>query len=53
MFVNGQKWSDVVEDCERFLKIIEELKPYIIELNKDSIIKDKEYLFDCTLGERI
>lgn len=34
---------DVVEDCKKFLKKIEELKPYLVEFNKDDIIKEKDY----------
>lgn len=34
------KWVDVIEDCKKFLSKIEELKPYIIEFEKNSIIKE-------------
>lgn len=50
MFVDGHERPDVVEDCERFLKVMEELKPYMIEFNKDGIMKDKEYSLNCAVG---
>ena len=53
MFVNRHEQADIVKDCERFLKTIEELKFYIGEFNEDGIMKDKKYLFDCIVGERI
>lgn len=53
MFVNGYKWLDIIEDCERFLKKMEELKPYIVELNKDGIMKDKKYALDYAIGKAI
>ena len=43
----------MVEDHERFLKTIEELKPYMVEFNKNGIMKDKEYPLDCAVGRVI
>lgn len=46
MFIGRYKQPDIVEDCKVFLEKIEKLKPYIIEFNKNSIIKSKFYLLD-------
>ena len=40
---------DVVKDCSNFLKKIKELKPYIVEFNKDGTIKPKAYPPDCVV----
>lgn len=53
MFVDGHEQLDVVEDCERFLKTMEELKPYMVEFNEDSIMKDKKYSLNCVVDGRI
>ena len=50
VFVEGHEWSDVVEDRNYFLIKLEELKPYIVEFNEDSVIKAKDYPADCVMG---
>lgn len=40
------------KDCENFLKKIEELKPYIVKLYKNGIIRPKTYPLDYAIGER-
>ena len=50
VFVDGHERSDVVEDCKGFLNKMEELKPYLVEFNKDGAIKDKTYPTDCAVG---
>lgn len=49
MFVEGYKQPDVVENQILFLIRIEELKPYIVEFDKDGAIKAKEYSVDCVM----
>lgn len=49
MFIDGYKQLDVVEDCKIFLNKIKNLKPYIIEFNKDGTIKPKIYPWNCTV----
>ena len=49
MFVDGHERSDVVEDCSNFLKKVEELKPYMVEFNKDGTMKPKTYTLDCAI----
>lgn len=46
-FINEYKRSNVIKDCENFLKKIEELKPYMIKFKKNVVIKTKIYIFDC------
>lgn len=50
MFVDGHKRSNVVEDCERFLKKMEELRLYLVEFNENGAMKDKTYPLDCAIG---
>lgn len=52
VFVNGQKWSNMMEDHKKFLNKIEKLKPYLIELNKNGKIKDKRYLPNYVVGDK-
>lgn len=46
MFINRHERSDVIKDCNNFLKKIEELKTYRVEFKKDETIKAKTYRFD-------
>lgn len=52
MFVNRHKQLNIIESCKRFLKKIKELKLYLVEFDKNSIIKNKTYLFDYILGSK-
>lgn len=38
----------MVEDCANFLKVINNLKPYIIEFEEDGTMKAKIYLNNYT-----
>ncbi len=49
MFINRYEQSDVIEDCKVFLNKIKELKPYIVELDEDNIIKPKVHPLDCAV----
>ena len=51
VFVNGHKWSNVREDCKRFLNKIKELKLYLVEFNETNIIKNKTYLLNCIVWD--
>ena len=50
MFIDKHERSDVVEDCKVFLNKMEELKPYIVEFDKDGVIKPKVYLLNCIVS---
>lgn len=50
VFVDGHEQPDVVEDRNRFLTKIEELKSYVVEVNEDGAIKAKDYPVDCAVG---
>lgn len=39
----------MVENCKKSLNKIEELKPYLVEFNKNSTIKDKMYPYNYTV----
>lgn len=51
VFVDRYEQSHVVENCINFLKKIEELKPYMVEFNKDGTIKPKAYPPDCAIKD--
>lgn len=46
-FINGHKQSNMIKNHNCFLTKIEKLKPYIVEFNKDGVMKAKNYLVDC------
>lgn len=50
VFIDGHKRSNVVEDCTRFLKKMEELKPFIVEFEANGDMKPKKYPSDCVVG---
>ncbi len=39
----------MVKDCANFLKVIKDLKPYIVEFKEDKIMKLKVYPNNCTV----
>lgn len=41
LFIDKYKWLNIFKNCEKFLKKIEKLKPYLIKFNIDNIIKKK------------
>ena len=53
VFINRHKQPDVVKDCKRFLKTMEELQLYMVEFNEDGTMKNKEYLLNCIVGRGI
>lgn len=51
MFIDRHDQANVIEDHMNFFKRLKELKLYIIEFEKDSIIKPKIYLTNCVVGK--
>lgn len=51
VFVDRYKQSNIVEDCKNFLLKMKELKPYMLEFEKDGTIKPKAYTFNCAIEE--
>lgn len=49
MFTNGHEQPDVVENHKVFLEKIKKLKPYMIDFDKNGVIKPKVYLSDCAI----
>lgn len=49
IFINRHERSNIVENYKIFLKKIEELKPYIIEFEENSIMKSKIYPPNCAI----
>lgn len=44
------KQSDIIKDCIKFDNKIEKLKLYLIEVNKNNIIKNKIYLYNYIIN---
>lgn len=44
VFINEHKQLDMVKNCINFLKVMKNLKLYMIEFQEDETIKPKEYL---------
>lgn len=49
IFIDKHEGSDVIEYCKVFIWKMEELKPYLVEFEKNDAIKPKVYLLDCTI----
>ena len=49
VFIDGHKRLNIIEDCKNFLKKIKELKLYMVEFEKDGVMKAKTYLFNCVV----
>lgn len=43
IFIDSHEWLDVVEVQNQFLIIMKELESYIVEFDKDSVIKAENY----------
>lgn len=50
VFIDGHERADVVEDRTRFIRMMEELKPFIVEFEADGNMKPKEYPPGCAVG---
>lgn len=46
VFINGHERPDVIEDWRHFLKVIEELEPYLVEFDKTGQMIPKIYPSD-------
>lgn len=53
VFVDGHERPDMVEDCQKFLRIMKDLEPYLIEFEEDGFMKTKNYPDDCAVGGNI
>lgn len=51
VFIDGYKQSDAVEDRNVILAKMEELKPYLMEFNKNDEMKLKVYLLGYTIKD--
>lgn len=49
MFIDGHKRSDVVEDRNKFLTRMKDLKPYMVEFEENDAMKYKISLSDCVM----
>lgn len=49
VFMDEHKWADIVEDHKKFFKRLENLKLYMLEFDKDNIIKPKIYSTNCVI----
>lgn len=46
MFIDGHKRFNIIKNSTNFLKVIKDLKPYMVEIEEDETIKAKVYLDD-------
>lgn len=53
VFIDKYEGPDIVEDYDKFLNIIKNLKLYLIEFEEDRLIKTKNYLDNYTVGRDI
>lgn len=51
LFINENERPDVVEDCNVFLEKIEQLKPYMVEFDKNKAMKPKVSTSNCAVGD--
>lgn len=51
--MNIYKQTKMVNNCERFLKIIEKLRSCIGKFNKDNIIDYRNYLLNYIISKEI
>lgn len=51
MFIDKHDQANVIEDHMNFFKRLKELKLYIVEFEKDDIIKLKIYLANCVVDK--
>lgn len=52
IFVDRHKWLDIIEDHDRFLNKIKELKLYLVKFDENDKIKDKIYSSDYGIGDK-
>lgn len=43
IFIGRYKYLNMVEDCQKFLRIMKDLKSYLIEFGKNKSMKTKNY----------
>ncbi len=51
MFIDENEQSVVVKDCKVFFKKMEELKSYLVRLDKNNAIKPKVYPSGCVVKD--
>ena len=49
VFIDGHERPDMVEDRANFLKVMEDLKPYMVEFEPDGTMKPKIYPINCVV----
>lgn len=49
VFVDGQERADIIEDQKIFLKIMEEMEPYLVEFDHNGIMLSKIYPSNCEI----
>lgn len=50
VFVDRHERPDVLKDRQKFLKMIKDLEPYLVEFEEDGSMKAKSYPNDCAVG---
>lgn len=52
MFVDRHKLLNIIENCKIFLNKIEKLRLYLVEFDKNSIIKEKKDLLNYIVNDK-
>lgn len=52
-FVDRYKCPDIVDNCQKFLRIMKDLKQYLVEFGEDGSIKTKDYSDNCGVDTNI
>lgn len=50
MFLDGHERKDVIEDRQKFLQIMKDHAPYIVDFKADGSMEEKKYSPDCEIG---
>lgn len=53
IFIDGYERPDVVEDRQKFLRIMKDLEPYLVKFEEDGSMKTKNYPDNCAVGGNI
>ena len=50
VFLDGHEREDVIEDRHRFLQIMKDYAPYIVDFKADGSMEEKKYPSDCAVN---
>lgn len=53
IFIDEYERSNIIEDRQKFLKIVKDLKSYLFQFNKDRSIKARDYSYNYIVESNI